>query len=139
MIPPTDEDAAFNKLEEAIAIKPDEAIYRRLVALMLLRRGDAPRASEHLRQALDCVQSLSELAQGHLLLGFANDLLDTRDQAVDCYREALKIAAGTEDGILASVSRFIIVDAEKYSRVPFTLENAKKLEVSIEITGRYDL
>ena len=139
MVPPTDEDAAFRKLEEAIEIKPDEVIYRRLASLMLLRKGEASRALEHLRLALDCVQSTSELAQAHLLLGFANDLLGNRDSALGCYEEVLGIASSAEDGILACVSRFVAVDAEKYSRVQFTLENAKKLEVNIEITGRYDL
>jgi hypothetical protein len=139
MIPPTDEKAAFTKLGEAIAIKPDEAIYRRLAALMLLRRGDASAASEHLRHTLDCVQSPSERAQAHLLLGFAYDLLGKRNDAVDCYKEALKIGESAGDHIIACVSRFIIADAEHYAKTPFTMENARKLEISMEITGRYDL
>ena len=139
MIPPVDEKAAFNKLNEAIAIKPDEAIYHRLAARMLLRQGDAATASEHLKQALECVQSPSELAQTHLLLGFASDLLGRRSEALGCYREALKIAERAEDGILSCVNRFVIGDAEKYSRVPFTSKDIKKIEISFDITSRYDL
>jgi hypothetical protein len=139
MIPPTDEKAALEKLKEASAIKPDEAIYQRLVGLMLLRRGDAVAASEHLRRALECVQSPSERAQAHLLLGFANDLLGKRDDAVECYKGARGVGDPDDDNILTCVNRFITMDAEKYSGIPFTKEHAAKLEVSIEITGRYDL
>lgn len=139
MVPPTDEKAALSKLEEAIAIKPDEAIYHRLVALMLLRKSDAAAAAEHLKQALECVQSPSELAQAHLLLGFANDLLGKRTDAVACYKEALNVGESAQGEILACVNRFIIADAEKYSKTPFKRENAEKLEINIEITGRYDL
>jgi tetratricopeptide (TPR) repeat protein len=138
-IPPTDEKEAFRKLEEAIAIKPGEAIYRRLVAKMLLKEGDAATASEHLKRSLECVQSPNERAQANLLLGFAYDLQGRRDAAVDCYREALKIAESANDDILSCVNRFVIMDAEKYSKAPYTLENAKKLDIGLSITGKYDL
>jgi hypothetical protein len=139
MIPPTDENAALTKLEEAIAIKPDEAIYLRLAALMLLRRGEAAAAAEHLRRARECVQSPSERAQAHLLLGFASDLLGRRANATACYEEALNAAETAGDDILSCVNRFIIADAEKYAKTPFTRDDLKHLEVNIEITGRYDL
>jgi hypothetical protein len=138
MIPPTDEEATFERLEEAIAIKPDEAIYRRLAATMLLQRGDAAAALDHLRRALECVQSPSELAQAHLLLGFANDLLGRRDEAAGCYREVTGLAAASGENILRSVNRFIVADAEKHSRTPFTQADAKKIDISFEITGKYD-
>ena len=139
MIPPGDADAALRKLGRAIALKPEEAIYRRLAAKMLLRRADADAASEHLAPALECVQSPSELAQTHLLLGFASDLLGRRSEALGCYREALKIAERAEDGILSCVNRFVVADAEKYSRVPFTSKDIKKIEISFDITAKYDL
>ena len=138
LVPPADEEAAFARLEEAIAIKPDEAIYRRLAAQMLLREMKASEAENHLRRALEAVQSPSELAQAHLLLGFANDLLGRRDGAVSCYREALKVSEQAGDDALSCVNRFVIADAKKYSRTPFSPENAKKIEVAVEVTGKYD-
>lgn len=138
-IPPTDEKAALDKVGEAIALKPDEAIYRRLAAKMLLTRGDAEAASEHLRRTLECLQSPSELAQTHLLLGFACDLMGRRDDAAECYRETLKVADSAEDGILACVNRFVVADARKYSKAPFAIENAKKIEISFDQTSKYDL
>jgi tetratricopeptide (TPR) repeat protein len=139
MIPPGDADAALRKLGRAIALKPEEAIYRRLAAKMLLRRAEPAAATEHLAPALECVQSPSELAQAHLLLGFASDLLGRRSEALGCYREALKIAERAEDGILSCVNRFVIADAEKYSRVPFTSKDIKKIEISFDVTAKYDL
>ena len=138
-IPPTESAAAFDKVNEAIAIKPDEAIYRRFAAKALLRRGETEKAVEHLRQALDCVQSPSELAQTHLLLGFASDLTGARGEAVEQYEQAMKIAESAEDGILASVNRFVVVDARKYAQVPFTSEDKKKIEINFDQTSKYDL
>ena len=138
-IPPTDTGAALDKILEAIAIKPEEATYRRVAAKMMLKRGDARAASEHLNHALESVQSPSELAQAHLLLGFASDLLGKREDAAKCYQAALTVAESAGDGILSDVNRFIVVDAEKYSKVPFAEENAKKIEISFDNTSKYDL
>jgi hypothetical protein len=138
-IPPVDKKAAFEKVCEAIALHPDEAIYRRLAAKMALRRGDVEAASEHLGSALGCVQSPSELAQTHLLLGFASDLSGNRGEATQRYREALSIADAADDGILACVNRFVVADARKYSTAPFTFENAGKIEISFDSTAKYDL
>ncbi|UCD56642.1 MAG: hypothetical protein JSV16_12535, partial [Candidatus Hydrogenedentota bacterium] len=139
LIPPTDEEAALEKLEETIALRPDEAIYRRMAAKMLLRRADASRAAEHLKRALECLQSPSERAQTYLLLGFSHDLLGMRNEATRCYQDVLKLAnSGTED-VLSAVNRFVIADARKYSRVPFTQNDATKIEISFEITSKYDL
>jgi len=139
LIPPIDEAAAFEKLEQAIALKPEEALYRRLAAKMLLRRGDTGPAMEHLTRALESVQGASELAQTQLLLGFANDLLGNRSDATRCYGEALKVAESAEDGILSCVNRFVVADAETYSRVPFTTKDLKKIEISFDITAKYDM
>ncbi len=138
-IPPTNEKAAFDKLCEAIEIKPDEAIYRRLAAKMLLRRGDAAGAVEHLEKARDSVQSSSELAQAHLLLGFCHDLAGRRDDAIRQYEQAIKLADSAKDGILGSVNRFVVADARKHRQVPFTATDAKKVEVSFEIISKHDL
>jgi hypothetical protein len=138
-VPPADARAALDKLEEAVALRPEEAIYRRMTAKMLLRRGDATAAAQHLTHALECGQGPSELAQTQVLLGFSNDLLGMRDDAVRCYREALKIAGSTREDILSSVNRFVVADAEKYSRVPFTSADAKKIEISFDIVSKYDL
>jgi len=138
-IPPTNAADAFDKIEEAISIKADEAIYRRVAAKMLLKRGDAEAASLHLERALESVQSPSERAQSHLLLGFANDLLGRREDAIKCYQDALKVAESAGDDILESVNRFVVADATKYSILPFTKEKAKKIEISFDNTSKYDL
>jgi len=138
-IPPTDAGAAFDKIEEAIAVKPDEATYRRVAAKMLLKRGDATAAMAHLNHALESVQSPSERAQAHLLLGFANDLLGKREDATECYRAALKLHESAAADILGSVNRFVVADAKKYAKIPYTAENAGKLEISFDNTSKYDL
>jgi tetratricopeptide (TPR) repeat protein len=106
---------------------------------MLLRSGDAEAAMEHLKAALGCVQANTELAQAHLLLGFANDLLGRRGEATECYGETLKVAEAAGDDILLSVNVFVVADAKKYSQVPFTSENAKKIEISFDNTAIHDL
>jgi len=138
-VPPTDSAAALERLEEAVALRPDEAIYRRLSAKLLMRRGDNEKAVQHLTHALECSQSSSELAQTHLLLGFSNDLLGMRDEAVRGYKEALRTANSTQGDLLSCVNRFVTADAEKHSRIPFTSDDAKKIEISFDITSRYDL
>ena len=138
-IPPTDEKAAFNMLEEAIALKPEEAIYRRTAAKILLRQADASAAEEHLNRALECVQSPSERAQAHLLIGFKEDLLGRRDNALNCYDEVVKIAESSNGDALSCVNRFVVANAKKYSRAPFTSETAKKIEINFDITSMYDL
>jgi hypothetical protein len=138
-IPPTDHGAALQKIEEAIAIRPGEATYRRVAAKILLKRGDAGVAAEHLEHVLEAVQSPSERAQAHLLLGFARDLLGKREDATKCYEAALKIGESAGDGVLADVNPFVIADAKKYSTVPFTGESAKKIEISFDNTAMYDL
>ncbi len=139
MIPPTDEGAALDRLKEAIALRPEEAIYRRMAAKLMLQRGGPTAAIEQLTKALECVQSPNELAQAHLLLGFANDLLGMRSDALECYRQALKVGEDGDGNILSCVNRFVLTDAEKYLRVPFTPADARKLEVNFEIVARYDL
>ncbi len=139
MIPPTDGKAALDKLEEAVALRPEEAIYRRVAARLLLRRGDFSRASEHLKRALESVQSPSEFAQTHLLLGFAKDLLGKRDEAVNCYQAALKVPNSSKNGVLSTVNPFALADARKYSQAPFTPNDAKKIEINFELTSKHDL
>jgi tetratricopeptide (TPR) repeat protein len=138
-IPPTDETAALEKLEQAIGAKPEEALYRRLAAKMLLRRGSHETAREHLKNALECVQSASELAQTQLLLGFADDLLGARGEAVKRYQEASKIAESAGEDVISGVNRFVIADAKEYSQVPFMPKDTKKIEISFDITSKYDL
>jgi hypothetical protein len=138
-IPPTDETAALEKIEQAIDASPEEALYRRLAAKMLLRRGSHETAREHLKNALECVQSASELAQTQLLLGFADDLLGARSEAVTRYQEASKIAESAGEDVISGVNRFVIADAKEYSRVPFTPKDTKKIEISFDITSKYDL
>ena len=94
---------------------------------------------EHLKAALGCVQANTELAQAHLLLGFANDMLGKRGEATDCYAEALKVAEAAGDDILSSVNVFVVADAKKYSQTPFTSESAGKIEISFDNTSIHDL
>jgi hypothetical protein len=138
-LPPTDMDAALARLEEAIALCPDEAIYRRLAAKLLLSQWDAAAAAEHLTKAIECVQSPNERAQTLLLLGFSEDLQGNRDAALKLYVQVLKSGAGNSDDILPAVNRFVLADAEKYSRAPYTLNDTKHLEVNFEIVAKYDL
>jgi tetratricopeptide (TPR) repeat protein len=138
-VPPTDMDSALARLDEAIALCPDEAIYRRLAAKLLLSQWDAAAASEHLMKALECVQSPNERAQTLLLLGFSEDLQGNRDAALKLYVQVLKSGAASGDNILPAVNRFVLADAEKYSRIPYTLNDTKHLEVNFEIVAKYDL
>ncbi|GAB4338667.1 MAG: hypothetical protein Kow0099_12990 [Candidatus Abyssubacteria bacterium] len=139
LIPPCDQNAALQHLEEAIALRPNETIYRRLVAKMLLRSGDAAAAADHLTHALDCPQSPNELAQTHLLRGFTHDLRGNRDDAVKCYTHALATAESASAGVLGSVNPLVQADALTYSKTPFTLKQARALEVSFEVVSKYDL
>ncbi|RJP72597.1 MAG: hypothetical protein C4532_05890 [Candidatus Abyssobacteria bacterium SURF_17] len=138
-VPPTDENAALAHLEEAIALRPQEALYRRLTARMLLRRARAADAAEHLRRALECVQSPSERAQAHLLLGFANDLLGRRNDAVQCYQDALNVPSSGKNGVLSAVNPFVLADAKRFAQAAFSSDDAKKIEVSFEIIAKHDL
>jgi hypothetical protein len=138
-IPPCDSDAALASLEEAIALCPDEAIYRRLAGKLLLSQWDAGAAQEHLTRALDCVQSPNERAQAYLLLGFAHDLQGKREEALKSYREVIYLSSGNGSNVLSAVNRFVLNDAEKFSKVPFTLHDTKDIEVNFEIVAKYDL
>ncbi|MBI5115341.1 hypothetical protein HZA56_02605 [Candidatus Poribacteria bacterium] len=139
MIPPTDEEAALGKLEEAAALRPREAVYHRMAAKLSFRLGETSHAAEHLKRALDCVQSPSELAQTHLLLGFANDLLGKRNEAASCYESALKVPNSDRNGVLSAVNPFVLADAKKHLQMPFTANDAKRIEISFELTSKYDL
>ncbi|MBI4830808.1 MAG: hypothetical protein HY801_04480, partial [Candidatus Lindowbacteria bacterium] len=124
MVPPTDEEAALKRLEEAIALKPDEAIYRRIVSQMLIRKGDAAKATEHLRRAIECEQSRNELAQTYLFFGFANDLAGKRNEAIKCYEKVLQMADSGEANVLADVNPLVIADAGRRLKVPFRPKDA---------------
>jgi hypothetical protein len=138
-IPPTDSGEALDRIGEAISIKPDEATYRRVAAKILLRQGDPGAASEHLGETLGCVQSPSELAQAHMLMGFASDLLGNRGAAQSRYREALKVADSAGEGILSCVNRFVVADARKFSETPFTPDDLGRIELNFDNTSKYDL
>ncbi len=139
LIPPTDRKAAVKHLDEAIALKPDETIYRRLAAKLLLRAGDAAAACAHLTHAVECSQSPSELAHTRLLLGFSHDLQGNRQDAVKCYNETLKGAESAGAGVLESINPLILADARKYSEAPFTAKQAGRIEINFEVVSKYDL
>jgi len=139
LIPPCDIEAALASLEEAIALCPDEALYRRIAARLLLSQWDAGAAAAHLAKALECVQSPNELAQTYLLLGFTCDLQGKREDALQQYREVLNSASDNGSNILSAINKFVLADAKKYSHSPYTLTDTKELEVNFEIVGKHDL
>ncbi|RJP21668.1 MAG: hypothetical protein C4520_09525 [Candidatus Abyssobacteria bacterium SURF_5] len=139
VIPGGDENAVLPKLEEAIALCPDEAIYRRLAGIYLLSQWDASAAASQLTAALECVQSPNERAQTILLLGFANDLQGNRNEALKLYQQVLDLGSNNGADILSAVNQFVLADAKKYLHVPYTVNDTKDLELNFEIVGKYDL
>jgi hypothetical protein len=139
LVPPCDIEAALASLEEAVALCPDEALYRRIAARLLLSQWDAGAAAAHLAKALECVQSPNELAQTRLLLGFTCDLQGKREDALQQYREVLNSASDNSSNILSAINKFVLADAKKYSHSPYTLTDTKELEVNFEIVGKHDL
>jgi isopenicillin-N N-acyltransferase-like protein len=140
-IPPTDERRALEILQELVRQWPDEVGYRLILAKMLLKGGQAAAAREHLAQMSGHI-SVSERAQIHLLIGFTHDLEGTRNQALIHYREVLKTGtelphAGEEDP-LKTVNPFVLRDARKHVRRPFTIRDAARVEVSPDMSGLYD-
>jgi hypothetical protein len=144
-IPPTDEQGALEILGELVRQWPDEAAYRLILAKMLLKQGQATAAREHLAQMSGHI-SPSERAQIHLLIGFTHDLEGTRDQAVIHYREAVRAGTGAEMNVphtperdpLKTVNPFVLSDARKRIRRPFTIRDAAGIEVSPDMSGLYD-
>jgi hypothetical protein len=144
-IPPVDAPHALEILQELVRAWPNEGSYRLILAKMLLKRGQAAAAREHLGHTSGRI-SASERAQIHLLIGFTHDLEGTRDQALMHYREALKTQTETEleipdtdeRDVLKTINPFVLSDARKHLRTPFTIQDAAEIEVSPDMSGLYD-
>ena len=144
-IPPTDEQRALEILQELVRQWPDQAGYRLILAKMLLKGEQAAAAREHLAQTSGNI-SASERAQIHLLIGFTHDLEGTRDKALIHYREALRAETGAEMRVpqvaerdpLKTINPFVLSDARKHIRMPFTIKDAANVEVSPGMSGLYD-
>jgi isopenicillin-N N-acyltransferase-like protein len=144
-IPPINASRALEILQELVRTWPNEGGYRLILAKLLLKRGQATAAREHLVHTSGRI-SASERAQIHLLIGFTHDLEGTRNQALMYYHEALRTQTETEMETpgtgerdpLRTINPFVLSDARKHLRTPFTIKDAAKIEVSPDMSGLYD-
>jgi len=112
--------AACEKLQQALAIDPQEPVYAQIRGLILLRLGKPEEAAAMFQQALALPQTAPKQSLGHLWLGRSYDLMGKREQAAAEYR---KISD------LSPVDPRVKSAAERGLKHPFTRKAAASLSV----------
>ncbi|HSV95903.1 MAG TPA: C45 family autoproteolytic acyltransferase/hydrolase [Spirochaetota bacterium] len=127
---PFDTTKIMTNLNAAIALDPNESIYLRLKASLLLYSGTYKEAITLLERSLDMPQSNSERAHALLLAGQGLDLMGERDRAIARYRMAEAIHAAHGPDILKGVNHMLAGFCKKYIEKPFTVKQIADIPVA---------
>jgi tetratricopeptide (TPR) repeat protein len=131
-------DPILKLLHEAREIDAQEPAYPRMIARLHLLAGDIDPAEAMLRRALEIpAQGPSELAEAWLLLGYARDLREAREEAKDAYRRVLESnEAGAEP--IRAVNTLVLLSAHRHLQEPFRRGNVEALNVSFALLSGWE-
>jgi tetratricopeptide (TPR) repeat protein len=125
-------------LGEALEIDPQEPVYARMIARLHLRGNRPEPAEAMLRRALSVpAQGPSEVAEAWLLLGYAHDLREEREAALEAYRRVLDTHDPNADPIRA-VNPLVLGSARKHLESPFRHGDVEALTVSFGLLSGWE-
>jgi isopenicillin-N N-acyltransferase-like protein len=135
---PDEAEAMLKLLEEAMEIDPQEPAYPRMSArLHLLANAPGP-AQAMLQRAISIpAQGPSELAEAWLLLGYACDLGEAREEARDAYRRVLELH-DAEAGPTRVVNPLVLLSAHRRLEEPFREGDVEALTVSFALLSGWE-
>ncbi len=117
-------DDALKLLREAAGLDPDEAIYHRTIAKLLLHEGSYDEAIRAMNKTLPLKQSLNEMAHDYLILGILYDLKGERELALSYYRKIDNLKEQGADPWF-KINKALWAFAQKYENKPFTKKQLK--------------
>lgn len=126
-------DEAIEYLKSAIEVDPTEPIYYRMVARLLIHKGQYSEAEGFLLDSLEFPQSKNETAQTYLLLGQAYDLLGERDEALSMYHEIFELKENEGEDYFTSINDMLFGLALGYSDSPFLEEDIGDIPIGFSL------
>lgn len=138
VLPPFQRDDLEARVREIVHRIPGEVVYRILLAKILFLQGKIDESAVQFRMLVDHALSPSEQAQVMLFLGFTYDLRGERERAARCYTDILYKTQSPRQDTLTAINPFILADAQKFLRTPFTKESQRRIEISMDMGSYYD-
>jgi hypothetical protein len=138
VLPPFYRDGLVEKVSEIVHKIPGEVAYRLLLAKLLFRGGQIDEAANQFHLLVDYALSPNEQAQVMLFLAYTYDLRGQRENAMRCYTDLLYKTQSPKQDHLTALNPFVLADAKKYLRDPFTSKDRSKIEISMDMNSSYD-
>ena len=121
-------------LREASMLDPEEAVFNRLIATILLHQGQYDEAISIIEKILSVKQSLNEMAQDYLILGMLYDLKRDRQKALSYYQKIDKLLQEEPNDPWFKINAVLWGFAQKYKKEPFTRKQFSDRSVFISFT-----
>jgi tetratricopeptide (TPR) repeat protein len=123
-------EGMIRHLDRAIAADPEESIYLRLKASLLLHSGLYREAVHILEKSLDLDQSNNEHAHALLMMGQGLDLLEERDAALVRYGMVKDLYDKNGRDIKKGVNDMLMGFCRHYIEKPFTVNSINDIPVA---------
>ncbi len=124
-----DDPTVMAHLERAMRETPDEPVYPRMAARLLLKKGKSEQALSLLDASLKHSQSNNERALTHLHRGQALDLLGRRSEAVTAYGEVLKMKERHGKDYITGINSLTAGLAKRFAEKPFTVKDMGMVQI----------
>ncbi len=134
---PDNKEGIIQALKGALAIDQEESHYSRLLAKLLIHRGEYDGARAVMEQALKSRQSFRERAHSFLIMGMVSDLTGRRDDALSWYGRVRELADSQPEDPWFAMNRFVLAFADKYAKYPFTVGNLSDQAASPDFIDPY--
>lgn len=126
---PRDTEQVLFHLGRARDVDPQEPIYNRMIARLLIHQGDYHKAIELLHTSLNLPQSPNESALTHLLLAQAYDLEGKREDALSMYQKVMALRGKYGRDYLLGINDMVCGFAQKGINSPFTTRDIHDISI----------